>query len=93
MVYSFSGKMDLPNDNNSSRVAIKKEDKMGVIQCPDCKKEVSESAPRCPHCGRVDITNQAKLEKNVTTPFGSPMFLSIVFLLVWLFFMMASCEG
>lgn len=85
--------MALPKEIIILTSLFHQEAKMGVIQCPDCKKEVSESAPRCPHCGRVDITNQAKLEKNVTTPFGSPMFLSIIFALVWLFFMMASCNG
>ena len=25
---------------------------MALITCPDCKKEISESAPTCPHCGR-----------------------------------------
>lgn len=24
---------------------------MGVILCPDCMKEISESAELCPHCG------------------------------------------
>lgn len=25
---------------------------MALIQCPDCGKQISESAPACPHCGR-----------------------------------------
>lgn len=24
---------------------------MGLITCPDCKREVSDKAERCPHCG------------------------------------------
>lgn len=24
---------------------------MALIQCPECKKEVSSTAPTCPHCG------------------------------------------
>ena len=24
---------------------------MPLITCPDCKKEVSDRAPACPHCG------------------------------------------
>jgi len=25
---------------------------MGLIECPDCKKQVSDLAPTCPNCGR-----------------------------------------
>src|SRR5471032_457719 len=25
---------------------------MPLIKCPDCDKEISPSAPTCPHCGR-----------------------------------------
>jgi predicted amidophosphoribosyltransferase len=25
---------------------------MPLIQCPDCKKEISDQAPVCPNCGR-----------------------------------------
>ena len=25
---------------------------MSLIECPDCKKQVSDQAPACPHCGR-----------------------------------------
>lgn len=85
--------MVLPKEIIHPTPLLKRRTKMGVIQCPDCKKEISDSAPRCPHCGRVFPANQAKLEANATTPFGSPMFLAIVGLLVWLFFAMASCEG
>ena len=24
---------------------------MALIQCPECKKEISSKAPTCPHCG------------------------------------------
>ena len=24
---------------------------MALIQCPECKKEISDSAPSCPNCG------------------------------------------
>jgi hypothetical protein len=30
---------------------------MPMIQCPECKKEVSDQAPVCPHCG-------VRLERN-----------------------------
>jgi len=26
---------------------------MAILKCKDCGKDVSESAPSCPHCGRV----------------------------------------
>jgi len=25
---------------------------MSLIECPDCKKQISDQAPACPHCGR-----------------------------------------
>jgi len=25
---------------------------MALINCPDCKKQISDAAPACPHCGR-----------------------------------------
>lgn len=31
---------------------------MPLIDCPDCKKEMSKAAPVCPHCGRPN--KQAK---------------------------------
>jgi len=27
--------------------------KMALTQCPECKKEISDSAPTCPNCGYV----------------------------------------
>jgi len=29
---------------------------MSLINCPDCKKQVSSIAPTCPHCGRPIIS-------------------------------------
>lgn len=29
---------------------------MALITCPDCKKEISDSADNCPHCGRPMAT-------------------------------------
>ncbi len=26
---------------------------MSLIDCPDCKKQVSAEAEKCPHCGRT----------------------------------------
>lgn len=34
---------------------------MPLIQCPDCKKDISDSAPSCPHCGRPNsVADTAK---------------------------------
>jgi predicted amidophosphoribosyltransferase len=29
-----------------------------LTYCPDCRKNVSESASACPHCGRVNQPNE-----------------------------------
>lgn len=31
---------------------------MPLIQCPDCKKDISDSAPSCPHCGRPNTAGE-----------------------------------
>ena len=33
---------------------------MGLVKCPDCNREVSESAPVCIHCGRPKPAEQPK---------------------------------
>lgn len=34
---------------------------MALIKCPECGREVSDTAPTCPHCGY-------QLKKSITTP-------------------------
>lgn len=31
---------------------------MPLIQCPDCKKDISDIAPSCPHCGRPNTADE-----------------------------------
>jgi len=35
---------------------------MALIKCPDCGKEISDSAPQCIHCGSLNtvVSNQEK---------------------------------
>lgn len=33
---------------------------MPLIQCPDCKKEISDAAPSCPNCGRPNVVDMTK---------------------------------
>jgi uncharacterized membrane protein YvbJ len=39
---------------------------MPLITCPDCQKEVSDSAPTCIHCGRVNRQVNKKSQETVT---------------------------
>jgi RNA polymerase subunit RPABC4/transcription elongation factor Spt4 len=32
---------------------------MALINCPDCKKQVSSEAEKCPHCGRSIAAKQS----------------------------------
>ncbi len=36
---------------------------MGLIECPDCKAEVSDSAKSCPKCGCVNLVPEPPLPK------------------------------
>ncbi len=36
---------------------------MALITCPECKKEISDSANSCPHCGYVINENKSKPKK------------------------------
>lgn len=43
---------------------------MPLITCPDCRKEISDSAPRCPNCGRPAVVAEKvhlveKTSKNI----------------------------
>jgi hypothetical protein len=42
---------------------------MSLVECPDCKKQISNKAPACPHCGRPSIT-PAKAGHSVPAPQG-----------------------
>lgn len=41
---------------------------MALVTCPDCRREVSDAAPNCPHCGRplhsAPMAAQAKRPTN-----------------------------
>jgi hypothetical protein len=32
---------------------------MAMIDCPECKAQVSDTAPACPHCGHVSFGRRA----------------------------------
>lgn len=38
---------------------------MALIECPECKKMISDSAPTCPNCGYL-MSNQVELENKFT---------------------------
>ena len=31
---------------------------MSLVQCSECKKEISSAAKSCPHCGKVSLAHQ-----------------------------------
>jgi len=45
--------------NNLKGIKLKN---MALTKCPDCGKEISDSAPQCPYCGSLDtaVSNQNK---------------------------------
>lgn len=52
-----------------------------MIKCPDCKKDVSESAVACPHCGHpvAKTVNAPKMEaENLQNKKGCAGFLIII---------------
>jgi RNA polymerase subunit RPABC4/transcription elongation factor Spt4 len=32
---------------------------MALVECPECKKQVSSEAEKCPHCGRTIAQKQS----------------------------------
>lgn len=45
-----------------------------MINCPDCTKEISNSAPACPHCGRPNV-NAIPVNRPVSFLLGIGIFL------------------
>lgn len=37
---------------------------MALINCPECGKEVSDTAPRCPNCGHIINKKEANKTEN-----------------------------
>src|ERR1041385_346162 len=63
---------------------------MALTTCPDCGREVSTSAPACPHCGRPNapavaapMTAQAPAAEQ-TLWHGSPSWLLLLGKIIWL---------
>lgn len=48
---------------------------MPLVQCPDCKKEISDAAPNCPNCGRPNVVDKTK--QHTSPPISSPRKVSI----------------
>ncbi len=54
---------------------------MALLKCPDCKKEISDSAPACPHCGRPKETSSGNIPTKKTKRTGK-LFLFLLLLLL-----------
>lgn len=63
---------------------------MALTTCPDCGREVSTSAPACPHCGRPNAPALAAPAAPAAAPAeqtlwrGSPSWLLLLGKLIWL---------
>ena len=38
---------------------------MPLIDCPDCRKKISDAAPACPQCGRPADSQELRLARKV----------------------------
>lgn len=54
---------------------------MALITCPDCDKQVSASAPACPHCGRPSEQGNALLGRS-TGQHGAVKILSLLMVMI-----------
>ncbi len=55
---------------------------MALIHCPECGKDVSDTAPRCPNCGH--IINKKEANKTNASAGGCGLIISIVIALaIW----------
>lgn len=60
-----------PKDGGGEYIKVQKEAYM-LIQCPECKKEVSDAAQNCPHCGyaiKKAPENKSSKETNKSAAF------------------------
>lgn len=49
---------------------------MAMAQCPECGNEVSDRAPRCPHCGIVYDYGDAQMAMSLLNFMGSSIGIS-----------------
>lgn len=66
---------------------------MALIPCPECKREISTSAPACPHCGYQSRPHSTRTTSGMTGQFLDPMAnargcLRIIFVLIILWFVL-----
>lgn len=55
---------------------------MALIKCPECQKEVSDSAPTCPHCGIAIAKKQVRKKKPVQKKKQAPGLLGWIGIIV-----------
>jgi len=59
---------------------------MPLIECPDCKKQISDIAPACPHCGRPRVQAVPQQEQIVTIQQSSKLWKALILLSIVGFF-------
>lgn len=57
---------------------------MSLIRCPECSKQISDSAPACPHCGKVLSTEDRATAKSTANAAAIGCFGLAVVAAVWL---------
>lgn len=58
---------------------------MALISCPECRRDVSDKAPACPHCG-YPVGGQARpqreMDSSVIVPWVARLVAFVVFCIV-----------
>lgn len=73
---------------------------MGLMNCPDCRREISTQAPTCPNCGRAfatsrrsDVRASSGVMDGVRLGCGMFIVLPILILLAFIVFMLVICAN
>lgn len=48
------------NEYNEENIFLWGEEKMALIRCPECGKEISDKAKKCPNCGKILIEEKSE---------------------------------
>ncbi|MFO0837576.1 MAG: hypothetical protein U1D55_03555 [Phycisphaerae bacterium] len=71
---------DLPQESD-----VGDDDETETLPCPNCRREVAEDSPRCPHCGDYLVPGAAPTRRQ--QKLGKIWFvLGVLLLLAWLIY-------
>lgn len=66
---------------------------MSLVECPDCKKQISDAAPSCPNCGRPQAQAAPQREQVVTVQQTSKHWKALILLSILGFFASFSIQS